>query len=196
MELAERIIDLVSRQPAVRDIRLVGSRAEGRATARSDWDFRVESSDFATVAESLPTVFARLDPLAQQWDRLSPHQCWMAILPGPVKVDLIFPDESHALEPPWRAGAENLSAIDAHFWDWTLWLSSKEAAGKDTVVTAELDKLFGHLLAPLGVNRRPSSIAERDHDVSRRTRSCRTRARGHGTARPRGRGRRRVRGRG
>jgi hypothetical protein len=91
---------------------------------------------------------------------LSPDYCWMLTLGGPVKVDLIFPDEPHAIEPPWQPTPENLAAIDAHFWDWMLWLSSKEAAGKDTVVTAELDKLFDHLLAPLGLNRRPSSIAE------------------------------------
>jgi hypothetical protein len=84
----------------------------------------------------------------------------MLMLRGPVKVDLIFPDEPHALEPPWRVSAETLQGVDAHFWDWILWLNSKGAAGKDSVVTAELDKLFDHLLAPLGVNRPPSSIAE------------------------------------
>ena len=82
------------------------------------------------------------------------------MLRGPVKVDLIFSDEPHALEPPWRVTADTLEGIDAHFWDWILWLDSKSAAGKNTVVAAELEKLFEHLLEPLGAGRRPSSIAE------------------------------------
>lgn len=82
------------------------------------------------------------------------------MLRGPVKVDLIFPDEPHSLEPPWRVSADTLQGIDAHFWDWILWLDSKEAAGKKTVVATELDKLFEHLLEPLGTGRRLSSIPE------------------------------------
>jgi hypothetical protein len=105
-------------------------------------------------------LLARLDPLAQQWDRLSPEWCWMLILRGPAKVDLIFPDEPHANEPPWRPSRENLDAIEAHFWDWMLWLRGKEAGGKADVVASELDKVFNHLLAPLGVKASPSSIRE------------------------------------
>jgi hypothetical protein len=84
----------------------------------------------------------------------------MLILRGPVKVDLIFPDELHAHEPPWVPSAENLGAIDAHLWDWLLWLRGKERSGKEELVAAELEKLFVHLLRPLGVERVPSSIAE------------------------------------
>ena len=84
----------------------------------------------------------------------------MAILPGPVKVDLIFPAEPHVHEPPWVPSAENLDAIDAHLWDWLLWLRAKEASGERELVAAELEKLFVHLLRPLGVERVPSSVAE------------------------------------
>jgi hypothetical protein len=98
--------------------------------------------------------------LVQQWDRLSSEQCWMLLLAGPVKVDLIFPDESHEKEGPWRPGPDNLAGIDDHFWDWMLWLRSKEAAGKSEQVAVELDKLHAHLLAPLGVEQPPSSVAE------------------------------------
>src|SRR5436190_3362575 len=77
--------------PAVSTVVLVGSRAKGRATERSDYDFVVETTDFARVAEALPLLVAALDPLAQQWDRLADTMCWMVMLPGPVKVDLIFP---------------------------------------------------------------------------------------------------------
>jgi hypothetical protein len=101
-----------------------------------------------------------LEPLAQQWDRLSDEQCWMLILRGPVKVDLIFPEEPHVHEPPWVPCADNLAAIDAHLWDWLLWLRSKEASGKRELVAVELEKLFVHLLQPLGVDRVPSSVAD------------------------------------
>jgi hypothetical protein len=84
----------------------------------------------------------------------------MLILRGPVKVDLIFPDEPHAHEPPWVPSAENLGAIDAHLWDWLLWLRPKEASGKRELVAAELEKLFVHLLQPLAVERVPSSVAD------------------------------------
>ena len=144
----------------MRSIRLVGSRAEGRARPGSDWDFRVEARDFDAVAAALPELLAPLEPLASQWDRLSDEQCWMAILPGPVKVDLIFAGEPHVHEPPWVPSAENLGALDAHLWDWLLWLRSKEASGKDEIVAAELEKLFVHLLRPLGVDRVPRSVAD------------------------------------
>jgi hypothetical protein len=144
----------------VRSIELVGSRATGRARVDSDWDFRVEARDFDAVAAALPELLAPLEPLAQQWDRLSDEQCWMLILRGPVKVDLIFPEEPHVHEPPWAPTAENLAAIDAHLWDWLLWLRTKERAGKDKLVAAELEKLFVHLLRPLGVERVPSSAAD------------------------------------
>jgi len=84
----------------------------------------------------------------------------MLMLPGPVKVDLVFPDEAHEPEPPWVPTADNLAAIDRHFWDWTLWLISKEAAGKTDRVAAELRRLFDHLLAPLGAEQAPASIAD------------------------------------
>jgi hypothetical protein len=160
MSLDRRIIEAVAPHPAVRKIELVGSRAEGSATEHSDWDFRVHASDFRAVATALPLLLASLNPLVQQWDRLSREYCWMLILRGPVKVDLIFSDEPPEAEPPWRPAAENLDAIDAHFWDWMLWLSPKNAAGKDNLVAEELQKLFEHLLVPLGVEERPRSVAE------------------------------------
>ena len=144
----------------MRSIDLVGSRATGQARPDADWDFRVEARDFGALAAALPSLLAPLEPLAQQWDRLSDEQCWMLILPGPVKVDLIFPEEPHVHEPPWAPSAANLQAIDAHLWDWLLWLRSKERSGKDELVEGELEKLFVHLLRPLGVARAPSSVAE------------------------------------
>jgi hypothetical protein len=120
----------------------------------------VDARDFGSIAAALPDLLSPLEPLAQQWDRLSDEQCWMLILPGPAKVDLIFPDVPHVHEPPWEPGPDNLAALDAHFWDWMLWLQPKAARGKQDLVAAELSKLFDHLLGPLGVEREPSSIVE------------------------------------
>ncbi len=158
--LERRVISAVGSHGSVRSISLTGSRAEGRATERSDWDFVVGTDDFTALAGDLPGLCAPLAPLAMQWDRLSPHGCWMLMLTGPTKVDLLFPDEPHELEPPWEPARENLAAIDDHFWDWALWLRSKEAAGKRQQVEAELEKLHRHLLGPLGVTTMPASVAE------------------------------------
>jgi predicted nucleotidyltransferase len=160
VQLADRIIGAVARHPGVRSIRLVGSRATGQARLDSDWDFRVEARDFGAIAAALPELLAPFEPLAEQWDRLSDEQCWMVILRGPAKVDLIFPEEPHVHEAPWVPRAENLEALDAHLWDWLLWLRPKEASGKRDLVAAELEKLSVHLLRPLGVDRVPSSVAE------------------------------------
>jgi len=84
----------------------------------------------------------------------------MLILHGPAKVDLIFPDEPHEHEPPWVPRADNLQALDSHFWDWILWLRAKEAAGKNDLVATELRKLFDHLLHPLGVEKIPLLLSE------------------------------------
>jgi hypothetical protein len=158
--LDQRVVSTVGRHPAVRAIELAGSRTEGRANEFSDWDFVVTTDDFPALARALPELCAPLAPIAEQWDPLSPHQCWMLMLPGPTKIDLIFPDEPHELEPPWQPTRENLAAIDRHFWDWALWLRSKEAAGKDELVAQELEKLHHHLLAPLGASATPDSVAE------------------------------------
>jgi hypothetical protein len=157
--LDRQVTSAIGRHPAVRSIGLVGSRAEGRATEYSDWDFVVTTDDFPALARDLPELSAALAPIAVQWDRLSPHQCWMLVLPGPTKVDLIFPDEPHVLEPPWAPTRENLAAIDRHFWDWALWLRSKEESGRRDLLAAELAKLFRHLLGPLGATTGPGSVA-------------------------------------
>jgi hypothetical protein len=157
--LDQRLIAAVGRHPSVRSVQLAGSRAAGRATARSDWDFLIDTDDFGALAAALPALCAPLEPIAQQWDRLSSCQCWMLILRGPAKIDLIFADQPHQDEPPWEPERDNLAAIDRHFWDWMLWLESKEAAAKEDVVASELEKLFHHLLAPLGVRQAPPSVS-------------------------------------
>jgi len=160
VDLADRVSSLLAAAPGVTRVDLVGSRATGRFRRESDWDFTLQTTDFDAVASALPDLLAPLEPLAEQWDRLSDEQCWMLILAGPVKVDLIFPGERHVHEPPWRPTAANLAGVDAHFWDWTLWLHAKATAGKSDVLVRELQKLFDHLLRPLGAARVPASVTE------------------------------------
>ena len=144
--------------PHVRGVELVGSRATGSASPLSDWDFVVVTDHFDAVARALPAMVAELEPIAQQWDRISAYPCYMLMLAGPVKVDLIFPDEPYESLPPWSVSAETLDGIDQHFWDWILWLASKEEKREDELVGRELIKMRDHLLGPLGVDRAPSSI--------------------------------------
>jgi predicted nucleotidyltransferase len=157
--LDERLAKTIGRHPAVDAVELTGSRMRGEATELSDWDFAVATSDFAAVAEALPELVAPLEPLAQQWDRLSDHGCYMLLLRGIGKVDLIF-DEPRGTSPPWEVSAETLRGIDDHFWDWTIWLAAKDQAGKRELVASELRKMHEHLLAPLGVERTPVSFAD------------------------------------
>jgi hypothetical protein len=149
---------MIRGHPAVAEVSLTGSRGRGDAGPLSDWDFEVETRNFRAVAEALPALVAPLEPLAQQWDRLSPHACYMLMLRGIGKVDLIF-EEPWESSPPWEASAETLPGIDDHFWDWTIWLAAKDQAGKRELVAAELTKMHEHLLGPLGVASVPSTIA-------------------------------------
>ena len=142
---------------AVRSVRLVGSRAEGTASALSDWDFAVETDDFCALAPRLSRLVEPLDPLVAQWDPLGKIRCYMLILGGPAKVDLIF-DEEQEESPPWLVTRETLPRVDDHFWDWALWLAAKRAGGKSEVVAQELQKMHRHLLGPLGVEAPPRSV--------------------------------------
>ena len=138
----------------------MGSRARGSATRFSDWDFRVETDDFEQLASALPDLVADLDPLASLWDPITGGEaCYMLILEGPTKVDLIF-DHPRANDPAWTVRADTVAAVDDHFWDWTLWLCAKQAAGKEDLVTGQLRKMFQHLLQPMGATEVPASLQE------------------------------------
>ena len=167
--VAELIPERVRAVPAVTDLELRGSRARGDAGPFSDWDFVVWTSDFAATRAGLAKVRDDLDALAALWDGLSDVPCYMLILDGPVKVDLIFEGVKNDPEPPWEVTASTLAAIDAHFWDWTLWLTSKLDSGKRELVRSELVKMHDHLLAPLGVD--PVDSLEKAVQEYRRARS-------------------------
>ena len=129
-DLAQRVERILLRHQGIRAVELVGSRAAGTPSPLSDWDFVLETDDFATVARDLPAVVSELEPIAQQWDRISDYPCYMLMLSGPVKVDLIFPGEPYTSMSPWTVSADTLDGIDRHLWDWVLWLASKREKGE------------------------------------------------------------------
>ena len=157
-DLAASVKAALLPHPHVLTVELVGSRATGTPTRLSDWDFEVMTDGFDAIARELPAMVAELEPLAQQWDRISEYPCYMLMLIGPVKVDLIFPGEPYESLPPWTVSSETLEGIDRHFWDWILWLASKREKGRDEVIRRELAKMSVHLLRPLGADRVPGSI--------------------------------------
>jgi Nucleotidyltransferase domain len=160
VDLGTRVPELLRQHPSVTRVELVGSRARGTPTALSDWDFGVETDDLAAVKPALPGLVAPLEPLAEQWDPLGEPPSYMLVVRGPVKIDLIFSHEAVPQRPPWRVGPDTLAALDAHFWDWILWLAAKRAGGRDELVRGELKKMHGFLLGPLGVDAAPETIAE------------------------------------
>src|SRR5437588_11152648 len=87
----------------VKSVELAGSRARGDPCEHSDWDFLIETSDFARLRADLPRALSAFEPLAMQWDRLSSIECFMLLLKGPRKVGLIFPSVLYTREPALRA---------------------------------------------------------------------------------------------
>ena len=160
MDVAGVIASALEGHHAIRGIRLVGSRAEGRAHTLSDWDFAIETDDFESVERALPTLVAPLDPIAAQWDPYSDHACYMLMLRGPTKVDLLFPDRPRAWSDAWSVTAQTLDAVDRHFWDWILWLAQKRAGGREDLVAKSLADMYRLLLQPVGATVEPRSIAE------------------------------------
>jgi predicted nucleotidyltransferase len=160
VDVPARVTEVLAPDPNVLHVELVGSRARGEATALSDWDFHIQTNDAAELARRLPAIVAPLEPLAAQWDRLTERATYMLMLSGAVKVDLFPGDERRALQPPWEPTASNLVAIDAHFWDWALWLGGKVLAEKSGVVSEELRKLHRNLLGPLGVTSPPATVEQ------------------------------------
>jgi predicted nucleotidyltransferase len=155
------IRDALEPHSAVDSVRLAGSRAHGEETALSDWDFQVETTDFDGLGRALPELVDPLDPLSRQWDRLSPHPTYMLMLRGPLKLDLLFLGRVNDPRPPWIATPDTLRAIDDHYWDWVLWLASKDrAGGKEALVGEQLTLMHVHLLGPLGVAEAPRGVEE------------------------------------
>ncbi len=157
--LPDDVIKVLSSDARISKVELSGSRARGEATPLSDWDFAVTAYQFDDVRDALPQIIRPLHAVVAQWDRLSPIWCYMLILPGPAKVDLLF-SHPHQPQGPWVVTASTLAGIDGHFWDWALWLQSKLAASRHDFVGIELRKMHEHLLGPMGVTVPPPSLAD------------------------------------
>jgi hypothetical protein len=155
--LPDDVIVVLSSDARIAGVKLTGSRASGQARPLSDWDFAVTTGEFEDVRNALPETVRPLRPVVAQWDRLGRTWCYMLILAGPAKVDLLF-GRPHQPAGPWQVNASTLAGVDDHFWDWALWLRSK--LGQDGIVAAELRKLNEHLLGPMGVTCAPASLGE------------------------------------
>lgn len=154
------IADSVRNHPLVTSIELVGSRARGDASKHSDWDFAIATNDFERLKNDLAQLLSMFEPLAAQWDRLSSAKCYMLVVGGPAKIDLIFSCVPNVREPPWQLSRDTLEGIDWHFWDWILWLVSKQERGDAELVRSELRKMWKHLLEPLCVQIVPRSLSD------------------------------------
>jgi len=158
-DIAEIVPSLLTKHPAVSRVVLTGSRMRGDATEWSDWDFLVVTSDFTAISSALPSLTDSLEPLSHLWDPLSRHSIYMMILKGPVKIDICF-DILQKQRPPWVIDIDTISQVNSHFWDWILWIASKEVSGKKDISVKEFEKMYDYLLAPLGCSRSPNSVEE------------------------------------
>ncbi len=170
-ERPPRAAEAVAAHPAVRRVELIGSRARGDHTEWSDWDYDVEVDDFAALARDIEGLVAGVDPLGTLWDRLAHRETFMLILEGPTKVDFIFNGVPRDFDPPYVVEAQNLAAVDVHMWDWSLWLTSKIAKGRDQLVSEELEKMYGYILSPMGAVERPADLASAV-DIYKRSRDA------------------------
>ena len=160
VDIAREVSAALRAHPSVRDVRLVGSRGLGRPHELSDWDFAVLTEDFEAVAADLHRLVAPLQPLSEQWDPYSKIECYMLLLEGPTKIDLMFPERPRAWSPAWEPSPETLEAIDRHFWDWILWLEQKRRGGKHAQLAKSLRDMHELLLRPMGAERELTSLVE------------------------------------
>ncbi len=154
------IRDAVAAAPGVRRVVLTGSRAARDPTPLSDWDFDVEIAD-DSVLDVIELAVRPLPALAVFWDPLSERANLIALVDGPIKVDVIVPDapNPHPITR-WTATAQSLPRLDEHFWDWTLWLAAKKLRGSTPLVETQLDRMWRALLEPIGVTAPPTTIGE------------------------------------
>jgi hypothetical protein len=157
-DIVRTAIALVAAHPAVTRAGLAGSRSRGTHDELSDWDFAIETPDFAAVARDLPTLVAALAPLGAQWEPLGHFPVYQVMLRGPTKVEYLFLQYRQDPSRPRQPRRETLPAIDTHFWDWIWWIGTKAAVRRTDLVAEHLGQLHEHLLRPLGVSTAPKSV--------------------------------------
>jgi hypothetical protein len=161
-EVVTALEQALAAMDAVSSVSLGGSRSREAATLLSDWDLYVEGDPDGMVA-AIPPLVAALRPLAAFWEPLAEEAGYMAVFDGPTKVDVFPVGARRAIQPPWVLSADTLPSMDAHFWDWTLWLGGKSLRGEHELVADELTKMHGFLLAPLGVSSIPANLPAAIH---------------------------------
>jgi hypothetical protein len=150
---------LVQSLPGVRSVALAGSRRAGDPTLLSDWDFQVAVDDDELV-DALADQLEGFPALAVFWDPLSTRANLIVLLEGPIKIDLIVSGTANPHPVPrWDVHPGSLARVDVHFWDWILWLGSKQLRGDHDLVRQELDKMSHALLQPIGVAHPVTSLA-------------------------------------
>ncbi|WP_076260754.1 hypothetical protein [Intrasporangium flavum] len=149
---------LLRDHPAVTSIEFAGSRSRGTNAELSDWDFAVETSDFAALARDLPALVEPLHPLSRQWEPMGHFPVYQVLLPGLTKIEYLFLGLTQEPLPARAPTPETLAAVDTHFWDWIWWITTKAALGLDNVVADHLSQLHAHLLGPMGVEEVPPTI--------------------------------------
>jgi predicted nucleotidyltransferase len=157
-DLVDTAIAAVAEHPAVLAVELAGSRARGTHEELSDWDFAVTTSDFGAVARDMPRLVIPLQPLGEQWEPLGHFPVYQVLLRGPTKVEYLFLEQSQKAAPPVTPSPSTLVAIDTHFWDWMWWIATKASIGRDDLVNEHLSQLYEHLLRPMGVADKPTTI--------------------------------------
>jgi predicted nucleotidyltransferase len=149
----------LERSSAVASVALGGSRERGRATELSDWDLYLAGDPVRMTAE-IPAIVASFRPLAAFWEPLSEDAGYMVVLDGPAKVDVFPVGARRRVQPRWVVSAGTLCRIDAHFWDWSLWLGGKTLRDERELVASELIKMHDFLLEPMGVAAAPTTLDE------------------------------------
>jgi hypothetical protein len=146
--------------PAIKGVELVGSRAEGRTHALSDWDLSVQADDFPRILRDLPDLVEPIRPLHKYWDPYGRHYAYIVLLRGPTKLDICFFDQPHEYEPPYEPSAETFQTMDSHFWDWILWTEQKRLCDDEAQTRESLELMYTHMLRPMRVQ--DESITVRD----------------------------------
>jgi hypothetical protein len=152
--------ETLRRISGIHGVELVGSAAGGDRTPLSDWDFELAVRDEG-VLDAVEHALQFLPALALFWDPLSTRATLIMIMDGPIKIDIIVPDMRNP-QPiaRWMVTADTLQRIDAHFWDWTLWLGAKQLRGQADLVGTELAKVWNALLEPMGAMAPAHGITE------------------------------------
>jgi hypothetical protein len=158
MDIGAEVPRLLMQHPRVLAVRLAGSRAAGSAHDFSDWDFVVQADDFDSVASDLPNLVEPLRPIGQQWDPYADHACYMLMLTGAVKVDLIFPDQHRQWSSAWQPSVDTLEAIDHHLWDWIAYIEQKRTGGHPVQVATLLHDMHTLMLKPMGGSSRTTNL--------------------------------------